>query len=150
MAVVWKACWSVTLSNISLTKPQRYATITVAYLLFSGDYMKKRTTALLCVGIPLLVGVGLVIDFGLACILEFPTNRGIIYSIFASISIIGSIFVPIPSIVSSIAGIISAAKLRKQGEKSGYLILIGIFNIVVSFVVAIFWLYVIFVGGAGV
>lgn len=112
--------------------------------------MKKRTTALLCVGIPLLVGVGLVIAFGLACILEFPTNRGIIYSIFASISIIGSIFVPIPSIVSSIAGIISAAKLRKQGEKSGYLILIGIFNIVVSFVVAIFWLYVIFVGGAGV
>ena len=112
--------------------------------------MSKKITALLCVGIPLLVGIGLVIAFGIACILEFPTNRGIIYTTFAFISIIGSILVPIPSIVSSIVGIISAAKLRKQGEKTGYLIWIGILNIVVSFVVEIFWLYVIFIGGAGV
>ncbi|MBE6727948.1 MAG: hypothetical protein E7562_04800 [Ruminococcaceae bacterium] len=112
--------------------------------------MKKKRTALLCVGIPLLVGVGLVIAFGIASILEFPTNRGIIYSTFAFISIIGSILVPIPSIASSIIGIISAAKLRKQSEKTGYLIWIGILNIVVSFVVEIFWLYVVFVGSAGV
>jgi len=118
--------------------------------LFWGDFMKKKTTALLCVGIPLIVAVGLVIAFGIACILEFPTNRGIIYSIFAFISIIGSMLVPIPSIASSIVGIISAAKLRKQGEKTVYLILIGILNIVVSFVVEIFWLYAIFVGGASV
>ena len=112
--------------------------------------MNKKTTALLCVGIPLLVGIGLVITFVIACILEFPTNRGIIYTTLAFISIIGSILVPIPSIVSSIVGIICAAKLRKQGEKTVYLIWIGILNIVVSFVVEIFWLYVIFIGGAGV
>ena len=112
--------------------------------------MNKKITALLCVGIPFLVGIGLVIAFGITCILEFPTNRGIIYTTFAFISIIGSILVPIPSIVSSIIGIISASKLRKQGEKTGYLIWIGILNIVVSVVVEIFWLYVIFIGGAGV
>ena len=112
--------------------------------------MKKKTTALLCIGIPLLIGIGLLIAFGIACVLEFPTNRGTIYSIFAIISIIGSMFVPIPSIASSIVGIISASKARKQGEKTVCLILIGILNIVVSFLVEAFWLYVIFVGGAGV
>ena len=110
----------------------------------------KKKTALLCVGIPLFVGIVLAIAFGIATVLEFPTNRGIIYSIFASISIIGSMLVPIPCIASSVVGIISAAKLRKQGEKTGCLILIGILNIIISLVVATFWLYVIFVGGAGV
>ncbi len=112
--------------------------------------MNKKITALLLVGIPLLVGIGLVITFGIASILEHPTNRGILYTIFAFISIFGSILVPIPSIVSSIVGIIRAAKLKKQGEKTGYLIWIGILNIVVSFVVEIFWLYALFIGGAGV
>ena len=112
--------------------------------------MKKKLTPLLCVGIPLLVGVGLVIVLGIASILEHPTNRGTIYSILSAVSIIGSIFVPIPGILSSIVGIISAVNLRKQGEKTGYLIGIGILNIVVLCAVGIFWLYVIFVGGAGV
>lgn len=98
----------------------------------------------------MFVGVGLAIAFGIACMLEFPTNRGIIYTAFASISIIGSMLVPIPSIASSIVGIISAAELRKQCQKTGYIILIGILNIIVSLVVEMAWLYVIFVGGAGV
>ena len=110
----------------------------------------KKKTALLCVSIPLIVGVGLGISFGIACILEVPTNRGVIYSVFAFVSIIGSLLAPIPGTVSSIIGIISAMKARKQGEKTGCLILIGILNIVVSFVVGIFFLYAIFVAGAGV
>ena len=110
----------------------------------------KKKIALLCVGIPLLVGVGLAIAFIIAGILEFPTNRGIIYTIFIDISILGSIFAPIPCIASSIVGIIFAAKARKQGEKTVFLILISILNIIISFAVEIFWLYVIFVGGAGV
>ena len=112
--------------------------------------MNKKITALLLVGIPLLVGIGLVITFGIASILEHPTNRGIVYSIFLSISIFGSMLVPIPSIASSMAGIINATKLRKQDEKTGYLIWIGVLNIVVSSVVGIFWLYALFIGGAGV
>ncbi len=112
--------------------------------------MKEKTRALLCVGIPLFVEFCLIIAFIIACILELPTNRGIIYSMLASISIIGSILVPIPNIVSSIVGIKSATKLRKQGEKTVYLTLIGILNIVVSLAVAVFWLYVILIGGASV
>ena len=112
--------------------------------------MNKKTTASLLVGIPFLVGIGLIITFGISSILEFPTNRGSLYTIFLFISIFGSIFVPIPGIVSSIVGIIKAIHLKKEGEKTGYLIWIGALNIIVSFVVEIIWLYIIFVGGAGV
>lgn len=112
--------------------------------------MKEKTTALLCIGIPFLIGVCLVITFALAGILEFPTNRGTIYLVFASISLFGSLLIPIPGIISSIIGIINAVKLRKLGQKAGYLIIFGLINIVCSFLVGIFWLYVIFIGGAGV
>jgi hypothetical protein len=56
-----------------------------------------------------------------------------------------------PVSIFSILGIKGAVKLRKRGEKNmGLLILIGTVNIFVSFVVAAFWLYVFFIGGAGV
>ena len=113
--------------------------------------MNKKSAVLLFVGIPLVVGISLVVAFSIATVLEHPTNRGIMYSMFASISIFGSLLIPIPGSISSILGIIKAVKLRKSGEKNmGLLILIGTVNIVVSFVVVAFWLYVIFIGGAGV
>ena len=112
--------------------------------------MNKRSSVLLFVGIPLFVGISLVVAFSIATVLELPTNRGIVYSVLASISIIGSLLVPIPGSIFSILGIKGAVKLRKRGEKNmGLPILIGTVNIVVSFVVA-FWLYVIFIGGVGV
>ena len=113
--------------------------------------MNKKSAVLLFVGIPLVVGFSLVVALSIATVLELPTNRGIMYSIFLFISIIGSLLVPIPSSISSILGIKKAVKLRKHGEKNmELLILIGIVNIVVSFAVVAFWLYVIFIGGAGV
>lgn len=113
--------------------------------------MNKKSDALLFVGIPLVVGISLVVAFAIASVLEFPTNRGFIYTMLASISIIGSLLLPIPGSISSILGIKKAVKLRKCGEKNiALLILIGTVNIVVSFVVVAFWLYVIFIGGAGV
>ena len=113
--------------------------------------MNKKSAVLLFVGIPLAVGISLVVASSIATVLENPTNRGIMYSMFASISIIGSLLIPIPGSISSILGIKKAVKLRKSGEKNmGLLILIGTVNIVVSFVVVAFWLYVIFIGGAGV
>ncbi|MBR2020042.1 MAG: hypothetical protein IKA05_06565 [Clostridia bacterium] len=113
--------------------------------------MNKKSAVLLFVGIPLVVGISLVVAFSIATVLELPTNRGIMYSMFASISIIGSLLIPIPGSISSILGIKKAVKLRKSGEKNmGLLILIGTVNIVVSFVVVAFWLYVIYIGGAGV
>ena len=113
--------------------------------------MYKKSSALLYVGIPLIVGISLGVAFAIAGVLELPTNRGVIYTVFISISIIGSIFVPIPGSISSILGIKEALKLRKHGEKNtGLPILIGTVNILVSFVVIAFWLYIIFIGGAGV
>ena len=113
--------------------------------------MNKKAGVLFFVGIPLFVGISLVVAFAIANVLELPTNRGIMYSMLAYISIIGSLLIPIPGSISSILGIKKAVKLRKNGEKNtGLLILIGTVNIVVSFVVVAFWLYVIFIGGAGV
>ena len=113
--------------------------------------MNKRSSVLLFVGIPLFVGISLVVAFSIATVLELPTNRGIVYSVLAFISIIGSLLVPIPGSIFSILGIKGAVKLRKRGEKNmGLPILIGTVNIVVSFVVVAFWLYVIFIGGVGV
>ena len=106
---------------------------------------------LLFVGIPLFVGISLVVAFSIVTVLELPTNRGIVYSVLAFISIIGSLLAPIPGSISSILGIIKAVELRKRGEKNmALLILIGTVNIVVSFVAIAFWLYIIFIGGAGV
>lgn len=112
--------------------------------------MKKKSTASLCIVIPLLVKIGIVIAFGLAGILEVPTERGTVYSILMYISIFGLILLPIPSMSSSIVGIIRTAELRKQGKKTGYLILIGIFNIVVSFIVEFTLLKAIFIADSGV
>ena len=113
--------------------------------------MNKKSDVLLFVGIPLVVGISLVVAFAIACVLEFPTNRGVIYMVLASISIIGSLLIPIPGSISSMLGIKKAVQLRKNGEKNmGVLILIGTVNIVVSFIVAVFWFYALFIGGAGV
>ncbi len=112
--------------------------------------MDKKTQARLFTGAPLIVGVCLALSFGLACILEFPTNNGTVYTIFAFTSIMGSMLTPLPCIISSIMGIIYAVKLKKQGEKTIYLILVGIFNIVVAIVFQTVWLYIFFVAGVGV
>ena len=106
----------------------------------------KDKKAALCVEIPLFVIIGLLIAFCISSALEIPTNRGIVYSILAKVALIGSMLVPIPCIASSIVGIISAAALRKQGEKTEYLILIGIINIAISLVIGLFWLYVVVAG----
>ena len=113
--------------------------------------MNKKSAVLLFVGIPLVVEISLVVAFSIATVLELPTNRGIMYAMFAFISIIGSLLIPIPGSISSILGIKKAVRLRKRGEKNmGLLILIGTVNIVVSFAGVAFGLYVIFTGGAGV
>ena len=113
--------------------------------------MNKKSSVLLYVGIPLIAEICLGVAFAVASILELPTNRGDMYIMFISISIIGSILVPIPGSISSVLGIKEAIKARKHSEKGmGLPILIGIVNIVVSLAAVAFWLYVLFIGGAGV
>ena len=113
--------------------------------------MNEKKQAYLYVGIPLIIGVAIVISLIFATILEFPTNRGTLYTQFAFSGLIGSILAPIPCCILSILGIKKSIKLKKQGERHiGLLILIGIINIVVSVAVGVAWWYIIFIGGRGV
>ena len=113
--------------------------------------MNEKKQASLYVGIPLIIGVAIVISLIFATILEFPTNRGTLYAQFAFSGLIGSILAPIPCCILSILGIKKSIKLKKQGERHvGLLILIGIINIVVSVAVGVAWWYIIFIGGRGV
>ena len=112
--------------------------------------MNEKNQASLYVGIPLILGVAIVISLIIATILEFPTNRGFIYSQLLSSALIGYILAPIPCCVLSILGIKKLAKLKKQGEKHLGLLIIGIINIVVWAAVGVAWWYIIFIGGRGV
>ena len=113
--------------------------------------MNEKKQASLYVGIPLIIGVAIVISLIFATILEFPTNRGTLYTQFVFSGLIGSILAPIPCCILSILGIKKSIKLKKQGERHiGLLILIGIINIVVSVAVGAAWWYIIFIGGRGV
>ena len=113
--------------------------------------MNEKKQAYLYVGIPLIIGVAIVISLIFATILEFPTNRGFVYAQLLSSALLGSILAPIPCCILSILGIKKSVKLKKQGEKHlGLLILIGIINIVVSVAVGAAWWYIIFIGGRGV
>ena len=113
--------------------------------------MNEKKYASLYVGIPLIIGVSIVISFIIATFLEFPTNRGFIYSQLLSSALIGSILAPIPCCVLSILGIKKLVKLKKQGEKRlALLLIVGIINIVVWAAVGVAWWYIIFIGGRGV
>ena len=113
--------------------------------------MNEKKQAYLYVGIPLIIGVAIVISLIFATFLEFPTNRGFVYTQFAFSGLIGSILAPIPCCILSILGIKKSIKLKKQGERHiGLLILIGIINIVVWVTVGVAWWYIIFIGGRGV
>ena len=113
--------------------------------------MNEKKQASLCVVIPLIIGVAIAIAFIIATFLEFPTNRGFIYSQLLSSALIGSILAPIPCCVLSILGIKKLLKLKKQGEKRLVLwLIIGIINIVVWSAVGVAWWYIIFISGRGV
>ena len=113
--------------------------------------MNEKKQASLYVGIPLIIGVTIVISSIIATILESPTNRGGLYTQFAFSGLMGSILAPIPCCILSILGIKKLIKLKKQGEKRlALLLIIGIINIVVWATVGVAWWYIIFIGGRGV
>lgn len=100
---------------------------------------------------PVGVGIVLVVCFILAGILEHPTNRGEIYSILTSISLLGTVFAPLPCIVSAITGIVFAMKAKNDDKRSsGWIIAIGILDILAAIVIGLAVVYAIFVGGASV
>ncbi len=76
------------------------------------DYKKEAKNYLT---LPIIITVVIVISMIMATILEGPTNRGSIYTLFASVMILGIIFAPLPCFIMSIIGTIKAIKAKTRG-----------------------------------
>ena len=110
------------------------------------NYSKAKILTL----IPVIVFVVTVVCMVIASILEGPTSRGAIYSIFAFIGIMSMFLSPLPCLVMSIIGIVCAARANKEGvvqaRKFMVLGIIEILPICLGVVLAI----AMFIGGQGV
>jgi hypothetical protein len=91
---------------------------------------RNYSNAKILILIPIFVFAITVICMGLATILEAPTNRGTIYTIFAFIGLMSMLLAPLPCLIMSVIGIIFAIKAKKEGiAQSGKYIVIGIIEI---------------------
>ena len=109
----------------------------------SRNYLRAKVLTL----IPLIVLVVTVICIVLATILEVPTGRGVLYTIFAFAGLMSMFLTPFPCLVISAAGTVFAIKAVKEGfaEARKFLIL-GIIEILVYVVGAILAIMMFLVG----
>lgn len=109
------------------------------------NYTKAKVLTL----IPIIVLAVTVICLVLATILEFPTDRGALYSICIFVGLMSIFLSPLPCLVISIIGMVSATKAKKEGavgaEKLFILGIIDIFVYVVGAIIAI----LVFAGSIG-
>ncbi len=95
----------------------------------SSNCLKAKVLTL----IPVIVLAVTVICMVLATILEGPTNRGTIYTIFAFVGVMSIFLSPLPCQVLSIIGTVFAAKATKEGTAGALKFLIlGIIEILFS------------------
>ena len=100
--------------------------------------------------IPVIVFAVTLICMGLAMILEGPTGRGAIYSIFALIGILCIFLAPLPCLALSVIGTVFAAKAIKEGDsRSRKFLLLGIVEIAV-YVIGAILVCIMFIAGQGV
>ena len=91
---------------------------------------KNHLRAKIMVLIPIFVFVAATFCMVIALILEGPTNKGTIYSIFGFIGLINLFLSPLPCLVLSVIGIVFAAKALKEGiVQSRKFLVIGILEI---------------------
>ena len=94
----------------------------------SGNYSKAKVLTM----IPVIVLAFTVICMVLAAILEVPTSRGVLYTIFAFAGLMGVLISPLPCLVISIIGTVFAARAVKEGTAGALKFLVtGIFEILV-------------------
>lgn len=105
------------------------------------DYKKLSKTLVL---IPIIVTVVLIVCGVIASVLEIPTDRGFIYTVFASIAILGLFLAPLPCFISSVVGTVFAIKGKVHSTT-----VIGIIEILLGIVVLIF-VSILFVQGQSV
>ena len=112
----------------------------------SSNYSKAKVLTL----IPLIVLAVTVICMVLAAILEGPSNKGVLYTIFAFAGLMSIFISPLPCLVMSVAGTVFAVKAGKEGiaEARKYLVA-GIIEIMV-YVAGAVLAVLMFLGGQGV
>lgn len=67
--------------------------------------------------IPVISVIVIIGSFIIASILEFPTNRGAVYSFLAGIAIFGIFLIPIPCLIISIIGTVNSVKNKNDKYK---------------------------------
>ncbi len=112
----------------------------------NSNYSKAKALTL----IPIIALAVTVICMVLATILEVPTSRGVIYTIFAFAGLISVFISPLPCLVISVIGTIFAAKAVKEGiAESRKFFILGIIEILIYVVGAVLAILM-FVAGQGV
>ena len=87
----------------------------------SSNYSKAKVLTL----IPIFVLAATVICMVLATVLEVPTGRGLLYTIFAFAGLMSVFISPLPCLVISIIGTVFSAKAAKEGiDKYQFAVLI--------------------------
>ena len=65
--------------------------------------------------IPVIIFVVIALSLVLSTILEGPTARGTVYTVFAFIGVVGLFLAPLPCLIVSILGTMFAAKAKNEG-----------------------------------
>ncbi len=98
---------------------------------------------------PIIVLVITAACMGLTMILEGPTDKGTLYSIFVLIGMLGIFIAPLPCFVMSVVGTVYAVRAAKEGTSRKYFV-IGVIEII-AYVVAVVPLAIaMFIAGQGV
>lgn len=93
---------------------------------------RRYRLCMILVLIPMLIFVFWLICLGLAVILEMPTDRGMIYTIFAFLVVLIPFIAPIPCLVLGIIGIVLSAPLSHTGRSTTLIKVLGIIDIVAA------------------
>ncbi len=91
--------------------------------------------------IPVISVIVIIGSFIIASILEFPTNRGAVYSFLAGIAIFGIFLIPIPCLIISIIGTVNSVKNKNEKYK-----IIGIVEIIFSVLGVLLDIYIFTIG----
>lgn len=112
----------------------------------NSNYSKAKVLTL----IPVIVLLVTVICLVLATILEVPTSRGVIYTIFAFAGLMGIFIPPLPCLLISILGTVYAAKATKEGAaEARKFFILGVMEILV-YVVGVLLAIMMFITSQGV
>ena len=112
----------------------------------NSSYLKAKILTL----IPVIAFALTAICMVLATVLETPTNRGAVYTVFAFAGLMGILLSPLPCLIISIIGTVFAAKAAKEGSaKTPVFLILGIIEILIYIVGAVLAVMM-FIAGQGV